>query len=92
MRNDLRKYFGTEPECLRDSLGRMVQESYQESNYSMDECYRRTRTKLDYDRRFDGYDKDRLVAKAKEVGASGGHLDMDDPWLFPGGEKRPFSR
>jgi hypothetical protein len=89
---DLKKYFGTEPESLRDTLGRMIQESYQESNCSMAETYRLTRTKLDCDRRFDHFDKDRLVTKAKDAGVSGGHLDMDDPWLFPGGEKRPLSR
>jgi hypothetical protein len=35
---------------------------------------------LDYDRRFDNLSKDRLIEKAKEVGASGGKLDMTDPF------------
>jgi hypothetical protein len=69
----------------------MIQESYTDANCSMDKTYELTREKLDCDRRFDAFDKDRLVAKAKEMGACGGQLDLTDPYLF-GADKRPLSR
>jgi hypothetical protein len=83
--------FGTKPENLEHTLSRLINESYVETNCSMDEAYKRTRQLLDYDRRFDQFDRDRLVAKAREIGASGGKLDLTDPWLY-GGQKRPLSR
>jgi hypothetical protein len=85
-----KKMYGTDAEDLQNTLSRMIQESWAESNCSMDECYKLTRQKLDYDRRFDGFQKDRLVNKAKEAGSCGGKLDLTDPWLY-GGDKRPLS-
>ena len=45
---------------------------------------------LDADRRFDGYDKDRLVARVQECKACGATLDLDDP-VLKGQEPRPLS-
>jgi hypothetical protein len=86
-----KRLFGTNVENLQNTLSKIINESYAESNCSMDECYRLTRQKLDYDRRFDNLHKDRLVAKAREVGASGGKLDWEDQYIW-GGDKRPLSR
>lgn len=88
---DQKKIFGTNPENLQATLSRLINESYAATNCSMEETYRRTREMLDWDRRFDGFDKERLVARAREVGASGGQLDWSDPFLF-GQDKRPLSR
>jgi hypothetical protein len=85
-----KKMYGNTAENLQNTLSQMIQESWAESNCSMDATYQLTRQKLDYDRRFDGFDKQRLVDKAKEVGASGGKLDLTDPYLR-GGDKRPLS-
>ena len=94
---DRKKFFGTGKDVgetinrLEATLGRVINESYIEAQCSMDAAYDLAKEKLAFDRRFDNFDRDRLVAKAREVGASGGKMDWQDPWLF-GGPKRHGSR
>lgn len=86
-----KKLFGNEAHNLQATLSRVIQESYAESNCSMDATYQLAREKLDDMRRFDTFDKERLIAKAREAGSCGAQIDWTDPWLR-GGSKRPLSR
>jgi hypothetical protein len=43
------------------------------------------------DRRFDGYDHQRVVDRVFEAKQSGAVFDVDDPYLRKGGQKRPLS-
>ncbi len=90
--SDPKKFFGTDEDSIRNYLGRLVNECYRESNCSMDATYKLARERMDLDRRLDVFDRDRLCAKVKETGANGGYLDLTDPYLYPGGAKRPLSR
>lgn len=92
MSDDLKRYFGNDDNSIRAALGRMVQESYREANCAQDKTYELVRQKMDYDRRLDGFDKNRLKEKLIQTGKNGGHLDLSDPYLRPGGSKRPFER
>jgi hypothetical protein len=85
------KYFGNDVNAMRSTLGRMVQAAYVSNNYSKPKCYQTVRHLLDHDRRFDSYDKERLLAKLEECGKTRGRLDLNDPYLL-GGQKRPLTR
>jgi hypothetical protein len=85
------KLYGNDLVNIRHSLGRMVQQSYIDAKCNRNEASQMMRGWLDTDRRFDSYDKSRLLQKVDEAGKSGSRLDLTDPWLF-GGDKRPLSR
>jgi hypothetical protein len=89
--SDRAKMYGDRPENLQATLSRMVQESWQEANCNRNLTYALTRDKLEQDRRFDHYQKDNLIEKAKEAGSNGTRIDWNDPYLV-GGPKRPLSR
>ena len=84
---DPRKYFGNDTASIEQALGRMVQESYGEANCHQDKCYQLVREKMEMDRRFDHFAKDRLLDKLREAGKSGAKIDWDDDYLY-GGEDR----
>ena len=93
MTNDGKRLFGTDPDSLRNSLGRMVQEAYNRSNCSLSDTYRTVRSWVDLDKRFDAYDRDRVVKALEEFGKSGKFLDLEnDPYLRVNGVKRPLER
>jgi hypothetical protein len=83
------KIYGNDLTNMRQSLGRMVQQSYIDCNCNRGEAAQLMKEWLTHDRRFDSFDKERLVAKVEEVGMSGGHLDLSDPYLH-GGARRPL--
>ena len=85
---DHKRYFGMDQDSVRNYLGRLINECYSETNCSMEDAYKLARERMDYDRRLDHFDRDRLIAKVKEAGASGGFLDLTDPYLRPGGSPR----
>jgi hypothetical protein len=47
---------------------------------------------LEHDRRFDAYDKDRLVDRVMLCRYNGARLELDDPELMQGGSPRPLTR
>jgi hypothetical protein len=47
---------------------------------------------LEHDRRFDAYDKDRLVDRVLLNRYNGAVVDMTDPELLQGGSPRPLTR
>jgi hypothetical protein len=62
------KIFGNDPLNMRHALGKMVQQAHIDANCDRDAANQRVRNWLDLDRRFDTYDKDRLVARVEECG------------------------
>jgi hypothetical protein len=88
---DQRRQFGDDAESLNTTMARLVQEMYQRNNCNQDATYRDVRVAMDDDARWDrlGYDRDRVLSKTQEVGRNGGKIDWTDPWLRPGGQKRP---
>jgi hypothetical protein len=83
------KIYGADLTNMRQSLGRMVQQSYIDANCNRPAAAQLMKEWLSHDRRFDSFDKDRLVAKVEEVGMSGGKLDLTDPYLS-GSARRPL--
>jgi hypothetical protein len=86
--DDKRRMYGDKPENLQATLGRMIQEAHIASNCDRNAANQRVREWLDNDQRFSQFDKDRLLAKANEAGATGGRLDWYDDYIY-GGAPRP---
>jgi hypothetical protein len=84
-------YERNQPDILA-TLGQMVQLAHRRANYNQNEVKEKLREYVQTDRRFKGYDLDRLVDRVTKCGQSGAKLDLSNPWLLPGGEKRPLSR
>jgi hypothetical protein len=61
------------------------------TNFSQPEAREKMTEWLSQDRRFDGFDKHRLVQRVQECRASGAVLDIDDPRL-KGLPPRPLDR
>jgi hypothetical protein len=70
------------------SLSEMHRAAYNKNNGHQGEATREMEKWVQFDRRFDGFDVRRLVAKVNECRSNGATLDFDDPWLR-GGAKRP---
>jgi hypothetical protein len=88
---DQKRMFGESPDNLQAYLGRVIQESWRDSNCNMDETYTRARRELDNYRPFDSWDKNRVIERAREVASCGGKMDWSDPYLRPNGSRRPLS-
>jgi hypothetical protein len=76
---------------LRQTVAATIQDCWRKSQGDMNKTYELAKEHLALNRNFDPYDLDRLVAKARECGSTGGYLDMTDPYLL-GGAKRPLDR
>ena len=85
---DPRQMYGNKPENLQATLSRMIQEAHIRNHCDRNAANRDVRAMLDTDRRFDQFDRDRLLAKANEAGSCGGRLDWHDPFIY-GGNPRP---
>jgi hypothetical protein len=83
--------FGTDPRDLARTLGEMDRYAREKSNFSKPEAKEKMREYLSRDARFNGFDYDRLIDRVMESRSCGRVLDLDDPWLKIGGQKRPLS-
>ena len=82
--------FGDEPKDLYATLSQMERLSRERTNFDQMAAREKFKEFLERDRRFDDFDKDRLVARVQECRSCGATLDLDDPRL-KGGEARPLS-
>jgi hypothetical protein len=82
--------FGTDPKSLAQTLGAMERESREASNFNQVEAKEKFKEYLLRDIRFSPFDTERLVDRVKEAMSNGRTLDLDDPYLRPGGSKRPL--
>jgi hypothetical protein len=82
--------FGTDPKSLAQTLGAMERESREACNFDQTAAKEVFKEYLRRDIRFTPFDTERLVDRVKEAMSNGRTLDLDDPWLRPGGQKRPL--
>jgi hypothetical protein len=82
--------FGTDPKSLAQTLGAMERESREACNFDQTAAKSVFQEYLRRDIRFAPFDPERLVDRVKEAMSNGRTLDLDDPWLRPGGSKRPL--
>jgi hypothetical protein len=83
--------FGPDAKDLAHALSEMERESRSKTNFDQVEQKNVFRSYLQADRRFDGFDADRLIERVKEARYNGRTLDLDDPFLMKNGQKRPLS-
>jgi hypothetical protein len=84
--------FGKDQEELLDTLSTMRDEALRKSCFNHAEANRELRGMIQTDRRFDGYDPERLVSQVEDCAKHCKRLDLDDPVLKRGGEPRPKTR
>jgi hypothetical protein len=83
--------FGNDDRDMARSLGEMLRVARERCQQNQIEAKETMKNWLELDRRFDTYDKDRLVERVQEARYNGRTLDLDDPYLQRGGTKRPLS-
>jgi hypothetical protein len=83
--------YGDSPRDLIRTLGTMAETALERSQQNKIAARDLMREYLERDRRFDPYDKDRLVRRVEECRSCGAKLDLEDPRL-KGGEARPLER
>jgi hypothetical protein len=84
--------FGTDPRDLARTLSEMETLARQKSNYNQTEARQTMAEWVAQDRRFDGYDTQRLVERVQLHKFNGAVLELDDPQLRKGGQPRPLAR
>jgi hypothetical protein len=84
--------FRNDPRDLAATLSEMEYRARQLSNFNQIEAKEKMTTWIQNDRRFDGYDPQRLAERAQASKYNGASLDLDDPQLKRGGEPRPLDR
>jgi hypothetical protein len=83
--------FGRDDRNMAATLQEMHRVSLWRTNSNQGEARELFRNYLKDDRRFEGYDKDRLMDAVTRCRSNGAALDLQDPYLFKGGQKRPLS-
>ncbi len=83
--------FGNDPRDLTKALAEMHTQARQKANFNQAEAKQRMAEWLLMDRRFDGYDPSRLIDRVEQCRSNGAVLDLEDPWLQRGGQRRPLS-
>jgi hypothetical protein len=74
---------------MRLYMGKAHQSAVSRHNGSLKEAKKDLAGAIERDRRFDAYDRQRLLDRFSECWGSGQLLDFDDPGLLPGGQSRP---
>jgi hypothetical protein len=83
--------FGSDDRDRLEALSAMARVSVDRFFGNKLEAAQKMREWLTYDRRFEGYDLDKLVDRTMLCRSNGAHLDLDDPQLR-GFERRPLDR
>ena len=83
--------FGTDPKSLAQTLGAMEKESREACNFDQVAAKSVFEEYLRRDIRFAPYDPSKLGERVTEARSCGRTLDLDDPYLRVGGQKRPLS-
>ncbi|MGA8697162.1 MAG: hypothetical protein WB689_25655 [Xanthobacteraceae bacterium] len=83
--------FGDDPRDLAKTLGEMERTARERCNFNQVEARQRFAEYLSHDARFREYDPGRLIERVMEARSCGRTLDLDDPYLQRGGQKRPLS-
>jgi hypothetical protein len=75
---------------LARTLGEMENTARVRSNFNQVEAKEKFQEYLSRDARFNGFDHDRLIGRVMEAVGNGRTLDLEDPYLQLGGQKRPL--
>jgi hypothetical protein len=73
------------------SLSLMHKTAMEKTQFNQTEARNKMQEWLAQDRRFDGFDPDRLVKRIEECKSCGRTADLSDPYLKRGGQRRPNS-
>ena len=83
--------FDKDPRDLTATLAEMEYRSRVTTNFTQSEAREKMTQWLSQDRRFDDFDKDKLVQRVQECRQAGAVLDLDDP-VLKGQERRPLDK
>jgi hypothetical protein len=83
---------GRDEKDMLAALGSMARTSVDRCFGNKVEARERMKEWLAYDRRFEGYDPDRLVDRVMLSRSNGAVVELDDPALMRGGTRRPLDR
>ena len=84
--------FRNDPRDLAATLAEMEYRARQLTNFNQVEAKGKMQEWIANDRRFDGYDHQRLVERVQLSKSNGACLELDDPQLKKGGQPRPLDR
>jgi hypothetical protein len=84
--------FDRDNKDLAATLSWMEAQARERSNFNLVEAKDRMRQWVQNDRRFDSFDHTKLIDRVNQAKRYGAHLDLTDPDLQKGGQKRPLSR
>jgi hypothetical protein len=84
--------YGKDERDLAVTLTRMADLARERTNFHQGEAKTKMAEWLQNDRRFDGFDPDRLIERVHQCRYNGATLDLTDPQLKRGGEPRPGDR
>jgi hypothetical protein len=84
--------FDRDPNSLAATLSEMEHRSRIKSNFDQGEAKRKLAEYVGQDRRFDSFDLSRLIERVADCRSNGATLDLDDPFLQRGGERRPLDQ
>ena len=82
--------FGRDPFDLTSTLAEMDRQARVRANSNQNEARDMVAGWLKQDRRFDQFDHDRLASRVQQCKSNGAVLDLDDPFLRRGGQRRPL--
>jgi hypothetical protein len=84
--------YGPDEKDMLAALGSMARTSVDRCWGNKIEARERMKQWLSYDRRFEGYDPDRLVDRVMLARSNAAIVELDDPELIRGGSPRPLQR
>ena len=84
--------YGKDERDLAVTLTRMSDLARERSNFNQHEAKETMAKWLADDRRFDSFDKQRLIERVQDCRYRGAVLDLTDPQLQLGGSPRPLDR
>jgi hypothetical protein len=84
--------FGKDESEKLATLGAMQGEALRQANFHHGKAREQLVSRIKIDRRFDDLDAERLADQVFDCSQSGKRLDLNDPFLQPGGQPRPKAR
>ena len=84
--------FSKDEKDLARTLAEMEYFARQKSNWNQVEAKQKIVEYVTQDRRFDGFDANRLAERVQLSRSNGASLSLDDPQLKKGGQPRPLDR
>ncbi|WP_316200803.1 MULTISPECIES: hypothetical protein [unclassified Bradyrhizobium] len=84
--------FDSKPSDMTATLSQMERWSRERTNFNQPEAIKKFIEYIGTDRRFDGFDAQKLAERVQHCKNYGATLDLEAPELRRGGHKRPLDR